>query len=88
MRHHSPATKKAPIPWFLAQLAPGGGFSWVGQPAQTLHALIPPILERSPDRVMPVMDYSERPQQIGNGSFVGSEGVAAQGRLETPAARR
>jgi hypothetical protein len=31
---------------------------------------------------MPVMAVSERPQQIGNGSFVSSESAAAQGRVE------
>jgi len=37
---------------------------------------------------MPVMLYSWRPQQNGNGSFVRSESVAAQGRDLTPCVRR
>jgi len=32
---------------------------------------------------MSLIEVSGRPQEIGNGSFAGSEGAAAQGRVET-----
>jgi len=40
------------------------------QPAQTGPTLIPPSLEHRPERTIPVIEGSGRPQYIGNGSFL------------------
>jgi len=48
---------------------------------QLLQTLMEAFLKRWPERTIPTIEDSERPQEFGNGSIVNSESSAAQGRL-------